>query len=85
MTGNVITDIKGRASVKDQVLNVATRLATTVREALGDDTPDSEKQFAMDTVSATSLEVVRHYAAAQEAVNSGKFEEACAVSPRRWR
>ena len=76
VTGGVIADVNGRASSKDQVLGVATRLATKVREALGDDVPDSEKQFAMDTLSATSLEVVRHYAAAQEAVNSGKFEQA---------
>ena len=32
----------------------ATRLATAVREALGDDTSDSAQRFAMETLSATS-------------------------------
>ena len=49
---------------------------TTVRKALGDDTSDSAQLFAMQTLSTTSLEVVRHYAAALEASTNNKFEEA---------
>ena len=41
VTGNVITSAKNRASSKDQVLGAATKLASEVREALGDDTSDS--------------------------------------------
>ena len=65
-----------RASSKDKVLAVATSLATKVREALGDDTSDSAQRFAMETLSATSLDVVREYAGAMEALSRSKFEEA---------
>ena len=64
VTGDVIASANGRASNKDQVLGVATKLVTAVRKALGDDTSDSAQMFAMADLSATSLEVVRHYAAA---------------------
>ena len=36
---------------------------TAVRKALGDDTSDSAQMFAMASLSTTSLEVLRHYAA----------------------
>ena len=40
VTGKVIDEGSNPASSKDQVLRVATRLADSVREALGDDTSD---------------------------------------------
>jgi tetratricopeptide (TPR) repeat protein len=76
VTGNVIASATERTSSKDKVLGVATSLAAKVREALGDDTSDSAKRFAMDTLSATSLDVVRQYAAAMEALSRSKFDEA---------
>ncbi len=75
VTGTVITSATEKTSSKDQVLGVATRLATTVREALGDDTSDSAQRFAMETLSATSLEVVREYAVAMDALSRSRFEE----------
>ncbi|HSP90601.1 MAG TPA: protein kinase, partial [Vicinamibacterales bacterium] len=76
VTGNVIATATERASSKEKVLGVATSLASRVREALGDDTSDSAKRFAMETLSATSLEVVRAYAGAMEALSRSKFDEA---------
>ena len=76
VTGNVLASTSRRASSKDQALSVITRLATEVREALGDDTSDDTKRFANETLSATSLEVVRHYASAMGAMSNGKFEDA---------
>jgi len=76
VTGNVIASATERASSKDKVLAVATSLASRVREALGDDTSDSAKRFAMETLSATSLDVVRAYAGAMEALSRSKFDEA---------
>jgi serine/threonine protein kinase/tetratricopeptide (TPR) repeat protein len=76
VTGNVIADLKGRASNKDQVLQAATNLVATIREALGDDTSDSARQFASVALSTTSLEVVRHHAAAMEAQSNNKHDEA---------
>jgi eukaryotic-like serine/threonine-protein kinase len=76
VTGNVIASATGRASSKDQVVEVATRLVTTVRQALGDETSESDQMFAMRSLTVTSLEVVRDYAAAMEALNNNKFDEA---------
>jgi serine/threonine protein kinase/tetratricopeptide (TPR) repeat protein len=76
VTGNVITSTKARATNKEQVLGVATRLVATVRMALGDETSESTQIFAMASLSATSLDVVRHYAAAMEAASRNKFDEA---------
>src|SRR5258706_6850789 len=76
VTGNEITRATARAPSKDQVLEVATRLVATVRKALGDDESESAQQFAMASLSATSLDVVRLYAEAQEAASNNKFEEA---------
>ena len=76
VTGNVITTVSNRASSKDQVLSVATRLADSVREALGGDTSDDNQRFAMDTLSATSVDAVRDYAAGMVANSNSKYEEA---------
>ena len=76
VTGNVITSARNRASNKEQLLGAATKLANTVREALGDDTSDEDKRFAMETLSATSLEVVREYAKAADAMSRAKYEDA---------
>ena len=76
VTGNEIIRESERASSRDAVLGVATTLAASVREALGDDTSDSAQRFAMETLSATSLEVVREYAAAMEALSRSRFEDA---------
>ena len=77
VTGNVITSTSSRASGKDRVLAAATGLATTVRTALGDETSDSTSQiFAMDTLSAINLDVVRQYAVATEAASRSRHEEA---------
>ena len=55
---------------------MATSLADTVREALGDDTSDSAQRFAMETLSATSLDAVREYARGMEAMSASKFDDA---------
>jgi eukaryotic-like serine/threonine-protein kinase len=76
VTGTVITAATERASSKETVLAVATSLAAKVRQALGDETSDSAKRFAMETLSATSLDVVRDYAGAMDALSRGKFDDA---------
>jgi len=76
VSGNVITSANARAANKDQVLGVATRLVTDVRNALGDDTSDSAQILAMETLSTTSLDVVRHYATALEASTNNRFADA---------
>jgi hypothetical protein len=76
VTGRVIAEVDDTAPARDQVLRVATGLATEIREALGDETPESERRFAMESLSATSLDVVRDYAAAALAMSNAAFAEA---------
>jgi eukaryotic-like serine/threonine-protein kinase len=76
VTGKVLTSTSNRTADKNQVLTVATSLADSVREALGDDTSDSAQRFAMETLSATSLDAVREYARGMEAMSASKFDEA---------
>jgi tetratricopeptide (TPR) repeat protein len=76
VTGNVLATADGRASSKEGVVEAATRLAARVRTALGDDTSDEAQMFAMASLSATSLDVLRHYSAGREASSLGKFDEA---------
>ncbi|HVG55034.1 MAG TPA: protein kinase, partial [Vicinamibacterales bacterium] len=78
VTGKELTTVRKRVRSRDQVLAAATDSAVDVREALGDDTSDSTRRFAADTLSTTSIEVVRHYAAAMEAQADGRFEDALA-------
>ena len=58
------------------MLEAVTRLASDVRTALGDETSDTDKLFAMRSLSTTSLEVVGHYAAAMESQSRGRAEDA---------
>jgi serine/threonine protein kinase/tetratricopeptide (TPR) repeat protein len=76
VTGNVISSAQGRASNKDRVLSEVTKLVAAVRKGLGDDTSDSAQRFSMETLSTTSLEVVRDYAVAMEALSNGQFDAA---------
>jgi eukaryotic-like serine/threonine-protein kinase len=76
VTGEVITRVQGRASSKDQALDVATRLITRVRSALGDEASSSAQMFAMASLSATSLEVVRHWVAGRDAASRNDYDEA---------
>ncbi len=76
VTGAVVLDTKARASTQGDVLSVATKLVGDVRKALGDENSDSAQIFKNQNLSASSLEVVRLYAAAQDAATSGRFEDA---------
>jgi tetratricopeptide (TPR) repeat protein/predicted Ser/Thr protein kinase len=76
VTGKVITNADQTASSKDQVLFAVTKLAATVRKALGDATSESAQRFAMETLTAGSLEAVHEYAVALDALSSGKNDDA---------
>jgi len=76
VTGTVITTASERAASKEKLLDAVIGLAATVRKALGDDTSESAQRFATQTFSATSLDVVRAYAAGAEALSRSKSDEA---------
>jgi eukaryotic-like serine/threonine-protein kinase len=76
VTGKVIHIAEETASKKDQVLFATTKVVTAVRKALGDDTSDSAIRFAMETITATSLEAIHEYALGMEALSNGNHEAA---------
>ena len=76
VTGKEITSHTRKASNKEQVLAAATNLAADVRTALGDSTTDDTTRYAMYTLSATSLDAVRDYAAGMVEISKGRYEEA---------
>jgi serine/threonine protein kinase/tetratricopeptide (TPR) repeat protein len=76
VTGNTIRSAEESASNKDQVVFAATKLAGAVRKALGDDTSDSAQRFALETLSATSLEAIHEYSVGVDAMSNGKHEDA---------
>ncbi|MBZ5643475.1 MAG: protein kinase [Acidobacteriia bacterium] len=76
VTGQTIANSQTDAANKDQVLFAVTKIASAVRTALGDQTSESAKRFAMETLSAGSLEAVHEYAMAMEALANGKNADA---------
>jgi serine/threonine protein kinase/tetratricopeptide (TPR) repeat protein len=76
VTGEVLADAETEAGGNEDIIQAAIRLMTTVRTALGDEASESAQMFSMASLSATSLDVVRHYAAAQESSSNNRFEEA---------
>ena len=76
VTGKVITTARADTRDRNQVSSLASRLAESVREALGDDASDSARRFAMETLTSASLEAVRDYATGQEALSNNRNEEA---------
>jgi serine/threonine protein kinase/tetratricopeptide (TPR) repeat protein len=76
VTGNVIATVKNTASTKEAVLGVTTKVATSLRKALGDDTSDSAQRFAMDTLTVANLDAVHDYAMGQQALADNRSEDA---------
>ena len=76
VTGNVIATANRRAANQEEVLTATTRLAASVRTALGDETSESDQIFAMTSLSATSLDVIRLYVDGMELLSNNRLEEA---------
>jgi serine/threonine protein kinase/tetratricopeptide (TPR) repeat protein len=76
VTGNVVGSAERVADDRNAVLQEAGRLGEEIRQALGDDESDTKQRFAMETLTATSLEVVHDYVEAMDALAGSQFEEA---------
>jgi serine/threonine protein kinase/tetratricopeptide (TPR) repeat protein len=76
VTGGVIREVEGVASSKERVLAEVGELADEIREALGDEETDETQRFAMETLTATSLDVVHDYGVAMEALAGSQFDVA---------
>ena len=66
---------KGVAT-KSDALPAVTRMAADLRRALGDRTPESAQLAAAETFSTASLPAAHHYAVAQEALWTGRSDDA---------
>lgn len=75
VTGNELASHTVGAATRDGVLAAATELGHRIRTALGDSTSDSARRFATEKLSATSLDVVREYAQAMQALSNSQFSE----------
>jgi serine/threonine protein kinase/predicted Zn-dependent protease len=76
VTEEVVTTRQANAAGKEQVFDVVARLAARVRRALGDEASESSQMFAMQSVSAASVDVVRYWVAGREAAANRDYEEA---------
>ncbi len=75
-TGQVIVSGDAEADGKKAVLGAVANLASKVRSALGDTTPESARLAAAETFTAGSLEAAHEYAVAQDLQWAGKWDEA---------
>src|SRR6185369_3899432 len=76
ISGETIATGESRVAQKAEVLSGITAVAAALRRDLGDNTSESSKRFAMETLSTTSLDVIHEYAQAMEALSAGKNEDA---------
>jgi len=76
MTGKMIVSADASADGKNAVLGTVAKLASKVRGALGDQTPESARIAAAETFTAGSVEAAHEYAVAQDLQWGGKWDEA---------
>jgi len=78
ISANVTAAATTRAATKEQVLAGVTKLAATVRKALGEKTSEADQLFAMRSISRGSLDAISEYAAGIHLQSKGQYEEAIA-------
>ncbi|HSP18324.1 MAG TPA: protein kinase, partial [Myxococcaceae bacterium] len=78
ITGKVVTEAEKDAPGREAVLAAVGSVADQIRQRLGDETSEAEQRFAMETLTATSLDVVHDYALAMDALSSSQFDKALA-------
>jgi len=76
--GKLIVEHAVEAGGKADVLPALGKLATVVRGALGDTTPQSGQAAAIETFTAASIEAAHEYAKAQELQHRGESEASVA-------
>jgi tetratricopeptide (TPR) repeat protein len=76
VTGKPIVSAEADAAGKNAVLGAVAKLASKVRSALGDTTPESARLAAAETYSAGSFEAAHEYGVAQDLQWAGRFDEA---------
>jgi tetratricopeptide (TPR) repeat protein len=70
-----LVSVTERAATKDDVLSTVASLASEIREGLGDETPESARLSAAETVTAASIEALQSYTKGQDLLISSKYDE----------
>ena len=78
ISANVTATAKTRATTKDEVLASVTKIAATVRTALGEKASEADQLFAMRSISKGSIGAISQYAAGIQLESQGRYEEAIA-------
>jgi serine/threonine protein kinase/tetratricopeptide (TPR) repeat protein len=73
--GKPLASASAEVDSKDNVLKGVQTVASTLREKLGDTTPESARLAAAETVTTTSLEALKLYSQAQDLSVGGREEE----------
>ena len=73
--GNVLSTADATVRDKASVLKGVETIASKLRDALGDTTPESARQAAAETVTAASLEALQSYSIAQDLSSTGRQEQ----------
>jgi tetratricopeptide (TPR) repeat protein len=76
--GNVLAGHEAVVSDKSRVLAGVETVASKLRDALGDTTPESARRQAAETVTAASLEALQSYSVAQDLSSTGRQQESIA-------
>ena len=74
-SGSVRANISQTVSGKADVLQGITTVASRLRDALGDTTPESARRANQETVTARSLEALHSYSLAQDLSSTGRWVE----------
>jgi len=77
-SGELITDTDASAKNAAEVLMAINELAVDIRKALGEDSLDLDQLASGETVTAASVEALKHYTTAQDLARAGRDEEAIA-------
>ena len=73
--GEALANASRSASSKENVLQAMAAVASDVREALGDVTPESERLAQAETFTSGKLDAAREYGIAQQLSSNGKYQE----------
>lgn len=80
--GEVLAEAQVKAKNAAEVLAAINSLAASIRENLGDESLSLEQLRSAESVTANSLEALKHYTMAQDLARAGQDEEAIAYYER---
>lgn len=75
-TGQIVAEVDADAATRSEVLAAVNSLAADMRKELGDDSLSVKQLGSGETVTATSLEAIKDYVAAQDLARASQDEEA---------